>query len=177
MTVTFRLMSADDVPAVAWLDAMSNALPWSQKVYQREARQENGRAWVAEVEAPQPLHYGGVPVLPWEELTCPAGSRAVAGFLCIWYVLDEAHIANIAIHPDLRGQGLGRGLLVHGLKQAATDGMTMAQLEVRVSNVPAIQLYRSLGFVQVGRRERYYQDNHEDALLMDLKSLSAFMEA
>lgn len=89
---------------------------------------------------------------------------AYAGF---WHVLDEADINNVAVLAEQRGQGYGRQLLQAVLARAFGLGCKRLTLEVRPSNAPALALYQSLGFVVCGRRRGYYQDNGEDALLME----------
>lgn len=91
----------------------------------------------------------------------------LAGYLIMWVVVDEAQIQNIAVHPDLRGRGVGRVLLRQGLKEASRRGATWASLEVRPSNLAARRLYASLGFEEMGRRRGYYQPEGEDALLLN----------
>ena len=79
--------------------------------------------------------------------------------------MDEAEILTIGVRPDARRQGLGRDLLKAAMRRAAeTDADTMF-LEVAVDNAAAHALYVSLGFVEVGRRKRYYA-NGDDALVM-----------
>lgn len=89
---------------------------------------------------------------------------AYAGF---WQVLDEADINNVAVAAAQRGRGYGRQLLQAVLARALNLGCKRLMLEVRPSNAPALALYQSLGFVVCGRRSGYYQDNGEDALLME----------
>jgi ribosomal-protein-alanine N-acetyltransferase len=93
------------------------------------------------------------------------GGRLV-GYGGFWHVLDEAHISNVAIHPDYRRQGLGRMLLTHLLEEAAAKGATAATLEVRRSNVAAQKLYAGFGFKVIAVRKHYYSDENEDALIM-----------
>jgi ribosomal-protein-alanine N-acetyltransferase len=87
---------------------------------------------------------------------------AYGGF---WLLLDEAHIATIASHPEWRGCGLGQCLMLALLDQAIAHGADLATLEVRVGNTPARGLYEKLGFEVVGGRRNYYRDG-EDALIM-----------
>ncbi|TMQ06602.1 MAG: ribosomal-protein-alanine N-acetyltransferase [Deltaproteobacteria bacterium] len=93
---------------------------------------------------------------------------AVAGFCNYWIVADagEVHIHTIATHPDHRRLGVGAALLGHALAQARAARATIATLEVRRGNAPAIALYERAGFRTVHVRARYYQDNGEDALVM-----------
>ncbi|MDI3257733.1 MAG: ribosomal protein S18-alanine N-acetyltransferase [Kyrpidia sp.] len=90
----------------------------------------------------------------------------VVGYAGMWLILDEAHITNIAVDPDLRRQHIGETLLRYVMAYARSQGATRMTLEVRVSNTPAQNLYRKLGFVPKGVRRGYYTDNHEDALIM-----------
>jgi ribosomal-protein-alanine N-acetyltransferase len=89
----------------------------------------------------------------------------------LWMIVDEAHIATIATHPDYRRQGIAKRLLVKALEFAQTEGARSALLEVRAGNRAAQEMYRKFGFEVVGRRERYYKDNYEDAVLMTLPRL------
>jgi [ribosomal protein S18]-alanine N-acetyltransferase len=92
------------------------------------------------------------------------GTRIVA-FCNYWLVTTELHILSIATHPDYRGKGIATQLLAHVLEVARSSGCSLATLEVRRSNVPAIALYERAGFKTVHVRARYYQDD-EDALVM-----------
>jgi [ribosomal protein S18]-alanine N-acetyltransferase len=92
--------------------------------------------------------------------------RSVAGFAAFWKVLDEMHINNLAIHPDLRERGLGRRLLAGVLAAAYGMGVRRATLEVRRSNLAAQRLYAAAGFRVVGVREGYYAQPVEDALVL-----------
>jgi ribosomal-protein-alanine N-acetyltransferase len=92
--------------------------------------------------------------------------RPVAGFVAFWKVLDEMHINNLAVHPDLRGRGLGRRLLAGTLAAARAMGVRRATLEVRRSNDAAQRLYAAAGFRVVGVRAGYYSEPVEDALVL-----------
>lgn len=91
----------------------------------------------------------------------------VAGFGGMWLIIDEAHINNIAVHPDYHRRGYGRRIMRELMRTAyhAAEIVQMT-LEVRVTNVPAIDLYTSMGFTVAGRRKNYYEDNGEDAYIM-----------
>lgn len=97
----------------------------------------------------------------------------LVGYLIMWVVMDEAQIQNIAVHPAFRGRGVGHQLLSSGLAQARRRGATWASLEVRPSNLSARKLYASLGFIDVGRRPRYYMPEGEDALLLNCDLVTA----
>ena len=94
-------------------------------------------------------------------------SRLV-GMLVLWMILDEAHIATVATHPDYRRQGIAKQLLVEALELRMRKVLAALFWKSVSGNEPAQEMYRKLGFEVVGRRERYYKDNFEDAILMTL---------
>lgn len=99
--------------------------------------------------------------------------RPVAAFCAFWLVAGQAHINNLAVVPELRGRGLGTQLLEAVIAEAAHLGATVLTLEVRESNKPALQLYRSAGFKQEGVRKSYYTKPVEDALILNFMLHSA----
>jgi ribosomal-protein-alanine N-acetyltransferase len=94
----------------------------------------------------------------------------IVGYSIVSYILDEAHILNLCVHPDYVGLGFGRLLLKQIIQNAIEKSCQMLFLEVRVSNTPAINLYFSEGFNEVGLRPNYYPSERgkEDAMLMTL---------
>lgn len=94
----------------------------------------------------------------------PAGR--LLGYICSMQLLDEGHILNVAVDPDIRGAGVGRLLVEKVLEECRCNGASFVSLEVRESNFSAIGLYRKMGFAEMGRRKRYYE-NGEDALMME----------
>jgi ribosomal-protein-alanine N-acetyltransferase len=93
-------------------------------------------------------------------------SRRAVGFCSFWQVLDELHINNLAVLPDLRRSGIGSLLLAFVLKQGAELGARRATLEVRRSNHAARMLYERFGFTVSGVRPNYYSKPVEDALVL-----------
>lgn len=92
----------------------------------------------------------------------------LVGYLAYSIVLDEMEVLNLGVHPEFRRKGIGRALM-QGLMHRCQDmDVKRGLLDVKESNEPAIGLYESLGFVQVGVRKNYYPDTREDALLYDL---------
>ncbi len=92
---------------------------------------------------------------------------SIAGFLVVRRTApDEAEILNLAVDPCRRRQGIARALVNFALQTTSAQWF----LEVRESNSPAIALYRSLGFEAVGRRENYYADPAEAAIVMRIHS-------
>ena len=84
-----------------------------------------------------------------------------------WHlVVDEVHVLKVAVAPAWRGQGIASRLLDRCFTLGIGQGAKSAHLEVRPSNIAAIELYQKLGFELVGRRPKYYTDSKEDALLM-----------
>jgi [ribosomal protein S18]-alanine N-acetyltransferase len=90
----------------------------------------------------------------------------IAGFIGIWYMVDEAHVVSVGVRNSDRGRGIGELLLIGALERAMSRAAAVMTLEVRESNWVAINLYRKYGFEQKGVRKAYYADNREDALIM-----------
>ena len=90
----------------------------------------------------------------------------IAGYAGMWIIVDEAHVTNIAIAPDRRGNGMGERLVRALMDSARERGAVSMTLEVRQSNAAARQLYGKLGFAAQGVRRNYYADSGEDALVM-----------
>ena len=154
MKVSIRRMTLEDVPTVHEIDMLSFSLPWPERSFRFELTENPvSRSWVVE-----------------------SGGR-IAAMLVLWVILDEAHIATIATHPDFRRQGIGEQLLIAGLLSARAEGAAHAFLEVRSGNEDALALYKKNGFVVVGGRTRYYKDNNEDAVLMNLEDLNGLEAA
>jgi len=95
-----------------------------------------------------------------------AADRPVAAFCAFWRVADQIHINNLAVRPELRGQGLASRLLAEVMTEMERLGATSATLEVRRSNAPALLLYAKAGFVEAGVRRNYYTQPVEDALVL-----------
>ena len=171
-------MVLDDIPRVLEIDQLSFPLPWSPTSYRYELTQNpNSHFWVAVADtdrapaspaaAPRPA--SGLDRLGrWLRPAAPAAGtvRNVVGYSGFWFIVDEAHISTIAVHPDWRGHRVGEALFVAMLEQTLALGGLSATLEVRVTNERAQNLYRKYHFEVVGRRRHYYRDNGEDALLM-----------
>jgi ribosomal-protein-alanine N-acetyltransferase len=92
----------------------------------------------------------------------------VVGYIVAWKIHDEVHILNLAVHPEHRRKGIGRGLIIDCLRYFSKKGIKSAILEVRVRNQNAIRLYEKIGFRSIGLRRKYYSDTGEDALVMKL---------
>jgi len=101
--------------------------------------------------------------------TAMRAGRGVVGYLCLWEIGHEIHVTNLAVHPEWRRRGVARQLLGAALIEGMARGVTLAFLEVRPSNTRALALYESLGFQVIGRRNGYYFDTGEDALVMEAR--------
>ena len=100
--------------------------------------------------------------------TGESDDSAIAGFLVARCLADEWEIENVVVGLGFRRQGIGSRLVGELLHQAGTAGASALLLEVRESNLPAVRLYESIGFKPEGRRQAYYQNPSEDALLFRL---------
>lgn len=90
----------------------------------------------------------------------------LVGYSCLEWVLDEGSLTNIAVCKEYRKKGIGAKLMAALMKSAEEKELAFITLEVRVSNLPAVNLYRKFGFTDVGTRRNYYDAPREDALLM-----------
>lgn len=136
-----RPLAEEDLPAVLAIEEASFLSPWTRSSFLHEL---------------SGLH---------SQLTVAERHGEIVGYLCCWHVADEVQILDIAVHPDFRQQGIGERLLRHAFVVGRRKGAQSANLEVRRSNLPAIALYKKLGFREAAIRQRYYA-NGEDALLM-----------
>jgi [ribosomal protein S18]-alanine N-acetyltransferase len=91
--------------------------------------------------------------------------RTIVGYAGLMFVVDEAHVTNIAVHPDRRRHGIATRLMLELAGVAIRRGCVAWTLEVRASSTGAHDLYRSFGFAPAGVRARYYE-NAEDAIVM-----------
>ena len=97
----------------------------------------------------------------------------VVGYVGIWFVVDEGHITNVAVHKDYRGQKIGDRLIDKLVQVCRENKIVSMTLEVRVSNIVAQNLYKKYGFKMAGIRKEYYSNNKEDAIIMwnDIKEV------
>ncbi len=96
----------------------------------------------------------------------------ILGYAGYWKIIDEGHITTLAVHPNYRNKGIADKLLYTLINDAKKSNIKWLTLEVRVSNIPAINLYRKFHFSQLGIRKNYYQDNNEDALILWSQNLN-----
>jgi [ribosomal protein S18]-alanine N-acetyltransferase len=157
MTLPFLSpMQPEDLDEIMTLERRAFADPWSRRMYVSDLH-ENPLATYRVIRSAE--GNGLPPILGW------------GGF---WLLVDEAHIATIATHPDHRRQGIARKLLTYALRYMSREGAVTSFLEVRENNTAAQEMYRRFGYEAVGRRKRYYKDTDEDAILMTLKRLDSY---
>jgi ribosomal-protein-alanine N-acetyltransferase len=142
-----RRMTVDDLDAVMRIERAAHQRPWSEDLVRRELDHDWSTTLLLLIGESD-------------------GSEQIAGYIIFWMVHDEIHILNVATDPARRRLGFGRALMMAAEETGLERDATISTLEVRRSNEPALQLYRSLGYRQVGLRPRYYADNNEDAIVM-----------
>ncbi len=147
-----RPMTKRDISRVYEIEVQSFRSPWSKLSLLGELHNDVARYYVAEDEG-RVIGYGGM-----------------------WLLFDEAHITNIAIAPERRGEHLGRYLLYGMMEAALARGAEKMTLEVRETNLRAQNLYYSFDFTKQGFRKRYYDDTGEGAYLLWNENLSATVE-
>jgi ribosomal-protein-alanine N-acetyltransferase len=140
---------AEELDALYEIESTSYSNPWPKDAFKRELKLPFSRILVARNNEP----FG--PIL--------------FGYLVLWIIRGEAHILNVAVHPEHRRQGIATALLQAGIDAARLQGAEILYLEVRRSNAGAQTLYQAFGFKTVGVRPKYYEDNREDALVMLLE--------
>ncbi len=135
-------MTSSDVPEVARIETTAFSTPWSEGTFRSLLDRAGVELWVAE----------------WGD--------QLAAYAILWKVLDEGELANIAVRRDLRGRGIGSGLLSRMLKVAEDSGVRSLYLEVRESNGRAREMYARRGFHEIGVRKGYYEEPREDARVL-----------
>lgn len=143
--IEFYRMVQEDADGVARVEAACMPVPWSRQSFWEEASHTDAYYLIArDVDR----------------------DNLIVAYAGCWVLANEGHITNVAVDPDYQGQGLGRKLmneLTSRVKALGVDSMT---LEVRPSNIVAINLYTSLGFRSVGQRPKYYTNPVEAAEIM-----------
>jgi ribosomal-protein-alanine N-acetyltransferase len=160
LAVRIRPASAADLDRVVAIERVSfSDPPWSRASFASLIDDPHAQFLVATVGSAE----------------ATAGSRrlhstgsVVAGYVVTWVAADEGDLSNLAVAPDLRRNGVGGQLLDAAIESARAAGVRALYLEVRESNAVALHLYASRGFGAVGRRQRYYRQPVEDALILCL---------
>lgn len=138
----YRLMELSDLDSIMPIEHVAYPFPWSRAIFQ-DCIKAGYHCWVAELD------------------------NSIIGYAVFMNAVQECHLLNLCVNPKLQGKGFGRKLLSNVLDNAKQYNATCVFLEVRPSNVYAIDLYESEGFNEVGLRKQYYPSNHgrEDAVI------------
>ncbi|MCC3870144.1 ribosomal protein S18-alanine N-acetyltransferase [Terrisporobacter mayombei] len=137
-----RSMTMDDVDAVYIVEEDCFIDPWSKDSIKKELKNNLARYLVAQLD------------------------DKIVGYVGVWFVVDEGHITNVAVHSDYRGKKIGDKLVKEMVELCKENNIVAMTLEVRSSNTVAQNLYRKYGFKMGGIRKEYYSDNKEDAIIM-----------
>ena len=142
-----RPIREEDVAQIHEIEKACFAMPWSEESILHDVKENVVARW----------------------LVMDDGAGRVLAYAGMWLVLDEAHVCNIAVHPDHRQRGLGNAVLRALLKHAKAAHLGRVTLEVRPSNTAALALYKKNGFAEVGRRRGFYTKPTEDAVIMEIR--------
>ena len=160
--VSFRLALPEDLDDICALEEICfPEEPWSMQMFREELQNDMALFVVAEEQGAD------------ESGEHCAEKYRIVGYIVAWVIAPvESQVGSIAVLPEYRRHGLGRQLMEILLAACRETGTPDTFLEVRVSNEPAIALYKSLGFENDGIRKRYYQDG-EDAYTMARRGAAA----
>lgn len=136
-------MDVPDLPEILEIEQACFPTPWSKQSFLAEFKKD------------------------YSLLVCAVEDGHVIGYLVAWLLLDEMHIANLAVHPKERRRGVGERLVQYLIDRS--EGFQWIALEVRESNHSARKLYEKLGFRKKGVRRNYYANEIEDAIIMEKK--------
>ncbi|WP_101773682.1 ribosomal protein S18-alanine N-acetyltransferase [Peptostreptococcus faecalis] len=139
----YRKMKPSDIQGVYEVEVSAFSNPWTISALKSELNNKLANYIVAEDE-----------------------NGKILGYVGAWYILDEAHITNVAVHKDARGRKIANGLMENLIQECLKSKIDHITLEVRKSNIIAQNLYKKHGFKPEGVRTEYYQDNREDAIIM-----------
>ncbi|MGX4598214.1 ribosomal protein S18-alanine N-acetyltransferase [Faecalimicrobium sp. JNUCC 81] len=147
--LVIEMMTSKDIDGVFEVEKNCFEHHWSKDAFSKELKNDVARYLVAKIDG------------------------KVVGYVGIWFVMDEGHITNVAVHSDYRGRKIGDELVKKLVKLCKENKIVSMTLEVRVSNIVAQNLYKKYGFKLAGIRKEYYSDNKEDAMIMwnDVKAV------
>jgi [ribosomal protein S18]-alanine N-acetyltransferase len=140
--MTIRRLQLRDLSAIEEIERSSYPTPWSRPMF------------AGELAKPSSICLGAF------------RDERLVGYLIVSRYVDAWHVMNVAVAAVERRHGVATALIAELFALTADDDRRGYTLEVRVSNVGAIELYERLGFAARGVRRGYYTDNREDALIM-----------
>lgn len=141
-----RKLKESDLDQMIYIEENTFSDPWTREDFDLASQKEGNLYLVGEIDG------------------------QVVGYVGCWGILDEGYIYNVAVDEIHRRKGIAHQLLQEVIRQMTKRGITSMTLEVRVSNLAAIALYESLGFVKAGIRKDFYGKPVEDAVIMWLDS-------
>jgi [ribosomal protein S18]-alanine N-acetyltransferase len=144
MEAIIREMREDDLVDILEIEKRSFISPWTRRMFEETIESPISTNSVIEINS------------------------EILGYIMLYSVVDEAHIMNLAVHPDYRGRGYASKLITRTVLHVAMKNVSEFFLEVRESNINAQCLYTKFGFEVIGKRKRYYAETNEDALVMHL---------
>ena len=139
-------MRAKDLDEVMQIERLCFSNPWSRAFFSQQQRSRNFDNFIVRGE--------------------DGGEKRILGYICLLPVRREVHILNVAVHPEFHRKGIATRLINFSLDHCLVRGIKDAVLEVRRSNRPAQEMYKKLGFKEIGIEKAYYSDNREDAIKM-----------
>lgn len=143
-----RRMTMDDVPEAVQIENICFSQPWSESSFRDSLSREDTIFLVCE------------------------NADGIAGYMGMYVSFDEAAITNVAVRPECRKQGIGEKIVAEAKRAAKEMAVNTIFLEVRVSNIPAISLYKKMGFEILGIRKNFYEHPREDAYMMSCRLAS-----
>ena len=162
MEIKYYHLEYDDIEQISDMESRFFSAPWSPASIAHYADAGNTVFIVAR---------SNEPYINSRDIDAKAGTeqkqlpRRVVGYAAVLCAADEGNLVSIGVDENYRQMGIASQLLDILYEQVQDRGVTSINLEVRVSNAPAISLYEKEGFEQVGRRPDFYRDPREDALL------------
>jgi len=151
-----REMTLQDVAQVAAIEKECFSMPWSEQSLVDSVTREDTIFLVCEDDVCDDM-------LPEEGKTL---QTETVGYIGMYVSFEEGDITNVAVSPAHRKKGYGEALVSKAKELAKEKQLEMILLEVRVSNEPAISLYKKMGFEKLGLRKNFYEHPVEDAIIM-----------
>lgn len=143
---TWRIAEEGDLAAIGKIEKSAYPFPWTEEAFRNELIKP----------------FSNVAVL------CDADyDSAVVAYIVYWMLFDECHVLNVTVDSTMRGKGLGARMMREATAEARRKQLKRLFLEVRVSNAPAIALYKKLGFYVDHTKANFYEDG-ESAYFMIL---------
>ena len=144
MKIDYKLMDSSHIKGVYELSKICFSIPWSLDSISNEVENPLAKYVIAQ----------------------DLSTEEIIGYAGVWIVADEGDITNIAVNPSYRKQGIASNILKKLFEVCKENNCSDITLEVRVSNIPAQNLYKKFNFKEEGIRKKYYSDNGEDAMIM-----------